>query len=58
MKAIQDILIERGCPEKQAILVASNLQTLDPTLKDGLQSWLADQTEKETTSLKGSSFLS
>lgn len=47
MKAIQDILIERGCPEKQAILVASNLQTLDPTLKDGLQSWLADQTEKD-----------
>lgn len=47
MKAIQDILIERGCPEKQAILVASNLQTLDPSLKDGLQSWLADQTEKD-----------
>ena len=47
MKAIQDILIERGYPEKQAILVASNLQTLDPTLKDGLTSWLADQTETD-----------
>ena len=47
MKAIQDILIERGYPEKQAILVASNLQTLDPTLKDGLTSCLADQTETD-----------
>ena len=47
MKTIQDILIERDYPEKQAILVASNLQTLDPTLKDGLQSWLADQTETD-----------
>ena len=47
MKAIQDILIERGYPEKQAILVASNLQTLAPTSKAGLTSWLADQTETD-----------
>ena len=47
MKTIQDILIERDYPEKQAILVASNLQTLDPTLKDGLISWLTDQTETD-----------
>ena len=47
MKTIQDILIERDYPEKQAILVASNLQTLDPKLKDGLTSWLTDQTETD-----------
>ena len=47
MKTIQDILIERGYPKKQAVLVASNLQTLDPTLKDGLISWLTDQTETD-----------
>ena len=47
MKTIQDILIERGYPEKQAISVTSDLQVIDPTLKDGLQSWLTDQTETE-----------
>ncbi|MDD7632338.1 MAG: hypothetical protein SOY43_11440 [Parabacteroides sp.] len=47
MKTIQDILIERGYPEKQAISVTSDLQAIDPTLKDGLQSWLTDQTETE-----------
>ena len=47
MKTIQDILIERGFPEKQAISVASDLQAIDPALQNGLQSWLADQTETE-----------
>ena len=47
MKTIQDILIERGYPEKQAISVTSDLQAIDPTLKDGLQSWLTDQTETD-----------
>ncbi len=47
MKTIQDILIERGFPEKQAISVASDLQASDPALQNGLQSWLADQTETD-----------
>ena len=47
MKTIQDILIERGFPEKQAISVASDLQAIDPALQNGLQSWLADQTETD-----------
>ena len=47
MKTIQDILIERGYPEKQAISVASDLQAIDPALQNGLQSWLADQTETD-----------
>lgn len=47
MKTIQDILIERGYPEKQAVSVASDLQEIDSTLRAGLQSWLADQTETD-----------
>ena len=47
MKTIQDILIERGYPEKQAIAVAADLQTIDPALNNGLQSWLTDQTETD-----------
>ena len=47
MKAIQDILIERGYPQKQAISIASDLQAIDPALQNGLQSWLADQTETD-----------
>ena len=47
MKTIQDILIERGYPQKQAISIASDLQAIDPALQNGLQSWLADQTETE-----------
>ena len=47
MKTIQDILIERGYPEKQAISVTSDLQAIDPALQNGLQSWLADQTETD-----------
>ena len=44
---IQDILIERGYPQKQAISIASDLQAIDPALQNGLQSWLADQTETD-----------
>ena len=47
MKTIQDILIERGFPEKQAISVAFDLQAIDLALQNGLQSWLADQTETD-----------
>ena len=47
MKTIQDILIERGYPQKQAISIASDLQAIDPALQNGLQSWLADQTETD-----------
>ena len=47
MKTIQDILIERGYPEKQAISVTSDLQAIDSALQNGLQSWLADQTETD-----------
>lgn len=47
MKTIQNILIERGYPEKQAISVASDLQEIDSTLRAGLQSWLADQMETD-----------
>ena len=47
MKTIQDILIERGFPEKQAFSVAVDLQAIDLALQNGLQSWLADQTETD-----------
>ena len=47
MKTIQDILIERGFPEKQAISVAFDLQDIDLALQNGLQSWLTDQTETD-----------
>ena len=47
MKTIQDILIERGYPQKKAISIASDLQAIDPALQNGLQSWLADQTETD-----------
>ena len=47
MKTIQDILIERGYPQKQAISISSDLQAIDPALQNGLQSWLADQTETD-----------
>ena len=40
-------MIERGYPQKQAISIASDLQAIDPALQNGLQSWLADQTETD-----------
>lgn len=47
MKSIEDILMKRGYPEKQAFSVANDLQEIDASLQDALQRWLSQEEETD-----------
>lgn len=47
MKNIEDILMKRGYPEKQAFSVANDLQEIDASLQDALQRWLNQEEETD-----------
>ena len=47
MKNIEDILMKRGYPDKQAFSVANDLQEIDTTLQEALQRWLDQEEETD-----------
>lgn len=60
MEAIKNILIERGYPEKPAILVAEKLANISPSLKPALDAWLKDgmETDESAEGFSTSSLMS
>ena len=53
---MKEILMKRGYTEKQAKSAATELAQIDPRLKEALDNWLADETEKDF-SVEGYSIL-
>lgn len=49
METIKKILIDRGYPEKPAILVAEKLAHISSSLKPALDTWLKDGKETDET---------
>lgn len=47
METIKQTLIQRGYPEKAAILVADKLAKISPCLKPALDAWLSTGAEPE-----------
>lgn len=50
MESIKQTLIQRGYPEKAAILVAEKLINISPQLKPALDAWLTTGAEPEVCS--------
>lgn len=47
MKAIENILIQRGYGKEDAVMVASDLNSVNDCLKDAINKWLLDGTETD-----------